>query len=45
MNPATLSETIKGELEKDATLGELSTAIDSIKGWKTPWPDRIPSEV
>ena len=40
-----ISEVIKEELEKDITLGELSMAIDSIKGGKTPGPDGIPSEV
>ena len=40
-----ISEVIKGELEKDITLVELSIAINSIKGGETPGPDGIPIEV
>lgn len=40
-----ISEVIKEELEKDITLVELSLAIDSIKGGKTPGPDGLPIEV
>lgn len=40
-----ISEIIKGELEKAVTFVELSTAIDSMKGGKTPGPDGIPIEV
>uniref|UniRef100_A0A674NQL5 Reverse transcriptase domain-containing protein n=1 Tax=Takifugu rubripes TaxID=31033 RepID=A0A674NQL5_TAKRU len=40
-----ISEVIKGKLEKEITLMELSTAIDSIKVGKTPGPDGIPIEI
>lgn len=39
------TEVIKGEIEKDIYLVELSVAIDSIKGGKTPGPDRLPIEI
>lgn len=40
-----ISEACKRELEKDITLMEVSEAIDSIKGGKTPGPDGIPVEI
>ncbi len=38
-------EALRADLEKETTLEEISTAIDSIKMGKTPGPDGLPIEI